>query len=60
MKHSLNLFIILIVSISLSLFAWFVDSGPKTNGITLNIFEIFMVSLIFLFSLLYYILLLIF
>lgn len=47
MKHLLNLFIILIVSISLSFFGWFVDSDHKTNSILLTVFEIFMLSLFF-------------
>lgn len=45
MRHLSNLIIILIISILLSFFGWFVDSDPKGNDVLFNIFEIFMLSL---------------
>ncbi len=49
MKHLSNLIIILIISILLSFFGWFVDSDPKGNDVLFNIFEICMMSLVHFF-----------
>ncbi len=46
MRHLSNLIIILIISILLSFFGWFVDSDPKGNDVLFNIFEICMMSLV--------------